>query len=188
MRFSIEYCRFYLQVHYPLCLLWGLLLSTPEWPCWWTFCCRWPVSLVFSLWTQLDKRWALNYYIIFRNGKCDCLLLQNNRFDICCCVQVGKKNDNPKTAGQGLLYKAFENLYAPFLLSKPVRAIVVVVFFGWLCASIAVAPDIDVGLDQELSMPGDSYMLDYFSVSFQNSVTLLKNSWFSLLCFFFFGL
>ena len=111
--------------------------------------------------------------------------MQNNRFDICCCVQVSKKSDSyEENAAEGTLYKIFQHAYAPFVLSKPVRAIVVVVFFGWLCASIAVAPQIDVGLDQELSMPGDSYMLDYFSVSFQNSVTLLKNSWFSLLWFF----
>lgn len=37
-----------------------------------------------------------------------------------------------------------------------------VVFFGWLCSSIAVAPKIDVGLDQELSMPEDSFVLRYF--------------------------
>lgn len=45
------------------------------------------------------------------------------------------------------------------------RAVVMVVFFGWLCFSIALTPRVEVGLDQELSMPEDSYMLDYFSVS-----------------------
>lgn len=44
------------------------------------------------------------------------------------------------------------------------RAVVVVVFFGWLCASIAVSPKIEVGLDQELSVPEDSYVLNYFEV------------------------
>lgn len=57
-------------------------------------------------------------------------------------------------------------MYAPFLLSKAVRAIVTVLFLGWLCSSIAVAPKIEVGLDQELSMPEDSYMLNYFRVSY----------------------
>lgn len=37
-----------------------------------------------------------------------------------------------------------------------------VVFFGWLCSSIAVAPHIEIGLDQELSMPEDSFVLKYF--------------------------
>ena len=92
---------------------------------------------------------------------------QSNRLDICCCVQVGKKSD-PKdgAAAEGALYKLFQDAYAPFILSKPMRAIVMVVFFGWLCASIALTPRVEVGLDQELSMPEDSYMLDYFSVSY----------------------
>lgn len=35
-------------------------------------------------------------------------------------------------------------------------------FLGWLCSSLAVIPYIDVGLDQELSMPEDSYVTTYF--------------------------
>ncbi|CAG2104363.1 unnamed protein product [Medioppia subpectinata] len=33
---------------------------------------------------------------------------------------------------------------------------------GWLCASIAVINKLDVGLDQKLSMPSDSYLIPYF--------------------------
>ena len=86
--------------------------------------------------------------------------------DVLCCVQLGKKNndDESQVAAEGVLYKLFQKVYAPFILSKPMRAIVIVVFFGWLCASIALAPKIEVGLDQNLSMPEDSYMLDYFEV------------------------
>lgn len=92
---------------------------------------------------------------------------ENNRLDICCCIQIGKKKEPKEAAAagaEGPLYKLFQHAYAPFLMSKPIRAVVCVVFFGWLCASIAVAPNIDVGLDQELSMPEDSYMLKYFQV------------------------
>lgn len=39
------------------------------------------------------------------------------------------------------------------------------VFFGWICSSIAVVPHIEIGLDQELSMPEDSFVLKYFKVS-----------------------
>lgn len=59
----------------------------------------------------------------------------------------------------------FQHAYAPFILSKTMRAVVMVAFFGWLCASIALMPRVEVGLDQELSMPEDSYMLTYFKVS-----------------------
>lgn len=38
------------------------------------------------------------------------------------------------------------------------------VFTAWLCASIVVVPKIDVGLDVELTMTDDSYVLKYFQV------------------------
>lgn len=63
-----------------------------------------------------------------------------------------------------MLYKIFKVAYVPLLLKKWVRVIVMIVFFGWLCSSIAVVPHIEIGLDQELSMPEDSYVLKYFQV------------------------
>ena len=56
-------------------------------------------------------------------------------------------------------------MYVPLLLKKWVRAFVMLVFFGWICSSIAVVPHIEIGLDQELSMPEDSFVLKYFKVS-----------------------
>jgi len=57
-----------------------------------------------------------------------------------------------------------QELYVPFLMKKKVRAGVFVIFYAWLCTSLAVLPHIEVGLDQELSMPEDSYVLKYFQV------------------------
>jgi Niemann-Pick C1 protein len=37
-----------------------------------------------------------------------------------------------------------------------------VVFFVWLCSSVFVIPKIEIGFDQELSMPKDSFVLKYF--------------------------
>lgn len=65
----------------------------------------------------------------------------------------------------GLLYKFFKNFYVPALMNKIIRPLVIVIFYGWLCLSIAVLPRIKIGLDQELSMPQDSYVLKYFQVS-----------------------
>ncbi|XP_037927352.1 NPC intracellular cholesterol transporter 1 isoform X3 [Teleopsis dalmanni] len=83
-----------------------------------------------------------------------------NRLDIFCCIR-GKKTDVP-LASDGLLYKFFKSVYVPFLMRKTVRIIIMIVFFGWLCSSIAIAPRIDIGLNQELSMPEDSFVLHYF--------------------------
>ncbi|XP_026319568.1 NPC intracellular cholesterol transporter 1, partial [Hyposmocoma kahamanoa] len=83
-----------------------------------------------------------------------------NRFDILCCVQ-GTKTLNTD-AGESALYNLFKHFYVPFLMKREVRASVMIIFFAWLCSSVAVAPHIEVGLDQELSMPQDSFQLKYF--------------------------
>ncbi|XP_047992313.1 NPC intracellular cholesterol transporter 1 isoform X1 [Leguminivora glycinivorella] len=83
-----------------------------------------------------------------------------NRFDVFCCVQ-GSKVDMPD-AYDGLLYNLFKHVYVPFLMKREVRASVMIIFFAWLCSSVAVAPHIEIGLDQELSMPHDSFQTKYF--------------------------
>lgn len=90
----------------------------------------------------------------------DTLRQSENRFDVFCFIR-GKKTDEIPNQ-EGMLYKFFKIVYVPFIMKKSVRASIMVIFFGWLCTSIAVAPHIDVGLDQELSMPEDSFVLKYF--------------------------
>jgi Niemann-Pick C1 protein len=87
-----------------------------------------------------------------------------NRWDILCFMRGSKKDTHTTNVAmkEGVLYKFFKVIYVPFLMKKIVRISVMVVFFGWLCSSIAVAPHIDIGLDQELSMPKDSFVLKYF--------------------------
>lgn len=90
----------------------------------------------------------------------DTVRQSENRYDVLCFIR-GKRDDVVQVM-EGALYKFFKLIYVPFLMKKSVRPMVMVVFFGWLCMSIAVAPHIDVGLDQELSMPEDSFVLKYF--------------------------
>ncbi|CAB0034871.1 unnamed protein product [Trichogramma brassicae] len=91
----------------------------------------------------------------------DTLRHSQNRMDILCCIR-GSKKDNGEEMIDGILYKIFKFAYVPMLMKKWVRAAVMVIFFGWLCSSIAVVPHIEIGLDQELSMPEDSFVLKYF--------------------------
>ncbi|XP_063990159.1 NPC intracellular cholesterol transporter 1 isoform X1 [Diachasmimorpha longicaudata] len=91
----------------------------------------------------------------------DTLRYSGNRMDVCCWIR-GSKKDSGEEVVDGVLYKIFKLAYVPFLLKKWVRAGVMVIFFGWLCTSIAVVPHIEIGLDQELSMPEDSFVLKYF--------------------------
>jgi Niemann-Pick C1 protein len=84
---------------------------------------------------------------------------------VLCCIVSSEKNDDSR-GHENFLRKGFEKFYAPCLLGFPwVRAAVVLLFLLWLSASICLFPLADVGLDQELSMPEDSYVLVYFQVS-----------------------
>lgn len=84
---------------------------------------------------------------------------ENHRLDLLCCIETSKQD---KTNTNGVLYKFFKNVYAPILLSNFSRVLVLIAFIGWLCSSVAVLNKIHIGLDQELAMPEDSYMLNYF--------------------------
>lgn len=63
----------------------------------------------------------------------------------------------------GFLFGIFKRYYAPFILHHHVRPIVIFIFFTWLATSIALLPYVKIGLEQEITMPKDSYMIDYFS-------------------------
>ncbi|GFV70670.1 NPC intracellular cholesterol transporter 1 [Trichonephila clavipes] len=86
---------------------------------------------------------------------------ESSRLDICCCI---KSSDSEIPSEKiGCLYNIFDKFYAPFLMKDFVRCSVLLVFSAWLCLSIGVIDQIEIGLDQKLSMPEDSYVLKYFS-------------------------
>ncbi|KAM6948894.1 NPC intracellular cholesterol transporter 1 [Aplochiton taeniatus] len=84
---------------------------------------------------------------------------EGNRLDILCCVKL---HEGQEERSEGLLFRFFKKVYAPFILKEWVRPVVVAVFVGMLSFSIAVVNKVEVGLDQKLSMPDDSYVLQYF--------------------------
>ena len=86
---------------------------------------------------------------------------EKRKFDILCCLGAGKKAKKTKEHVP-VLYKVFEHFYAPALLSSYVRPAVMILFLGFTCLSISVVPRVEIGLDQELSMPEDSFVLKFF--------------------------
>ncbi|XP_056149784.1 NPC intracellular cholesterol transporter 1 [Lampris incognitus] len=84
---------------------------------------------------------------------------EGNRLDIICCVKL---SEGQEAKTEGFLFHCFKKVYAPFILKEWMRPIVVAVFVGMLSFSIAVVNKVDIGLDQKLSMPDDSYVLEYF--------------------------
>lgn len=88
----------------------------------------------------------------------DVMREEDNRFDVCCCIRKNKVEKDNETR---FLHKLFETTYAPFLMKPWVRAVVIVAFMFWVCTSVAMVPHIEIGLEEELSMPDDSYVLKY---------------------------
>lgn len=74
-----------------------------------------------------------------------------------------RPSGNQGSTEQGFIQALFTHCYAPFILGcKWVRMGILMTFYSWLCLSIALVHRVDVGLDQKLSMPDDSYVLKYF--------------------------
>ncbi|TRY92855.1 hypothetical protein DNTS_015608 [Danionella cerebrum] len=84
-----------------------------------------------------------------------------NRCEIACCVTVSTQR--PPEPNQGLLLPFMRKYYAPVLLHPITRVIVMLLFIAMFFGAIFLMFHVKVGLDQELSMPTDSYMLDYFA-------------------------
>lgn len=111
----------------------------------------------------------------------------SNRYEIFCFAS-GKKSDESVESDRtrnrdnkhGLLFVFFSKIYAPFLMKPIVKLCVVslkpcfsesvltfcfhklLLFGAWLGISISVVDKVEVGLEQSLSMPTDSYVLDFF--------------------------
>ncbi|NXL57529.1 NPC1 protein, partial [Chordeiles acutipennis] len=87
---------------------------------------------------------------------------ESNRLDILCCVKSNEEMSGVQRS-ESILFVFFKNLYSPYLLKDWMRPIVIAVFVGVLSFSTAVMHNVEIGLDQSLSMPDDSYVMDYFS-------------------------
>lgn len=64
---------------------------------------------------------------------------------------------------EGFLQRFIIRHYAPTLLGKKVKVVVVAVFLGVFTAGVALIPEIKLGLDQRVAIPDDSYLIPYFN-------------------------
>uniref|UniRef100_A0A8C5L4U1 NPC1 like intracellular cholesterol transporter 1 n=1 Tax=Jaculus jaculus TaxID=51337 RepID=A0A8C5L4U1_JACJA len=83
-----------------------------------------------------------------------------SRPDICCCLAT-RKLPLPNQ-DEGLLLCFFRKIYAPFLLHRITRPAAMLLFLALLGTNLYFMCQISVGLDQELALPKDSYLLEYF--------------------------
>ncbi|CAF3904880.1 unnamed protein product, partial [Rotaria magnacalcarata] len=90
---------------------------------------------------------------------------QSDRPDLCCCVpmKLESTTNEIEQESKGMLQQVFTRIWTPMVLgSSYIRAILFSLFIIATCLSLASIHRISVGLDQKLSMPKDSYVLDYF--------------------------
>jgi len=53
--------------------------------------------------------------------------------------------------------------YAPFLIKRATKVTFNVLFFGIFAAALALLPGMQLGLDQRIAIPDDSYLIQYFN-------------------------
>ncbi|KAF7858866.1 hypothetical protein EAF04_008908 [Stromatinia cepivora] len=99
--------------------------------------------------------------------------VEDRRVDCIPCIQI-------KTAGvhlgngsaysrfyegsdEGVLQKFIRKTYAPTLLGRKVKTVIVVVFLGIFAAAVALIPEVALGLDQRVAIPDGSYLIPYFN-------------------------
>uniref|UniRef100_A0A182JGB1 Uncharacterized protein n=1 Tax=Anopheles atroparvus TaxID=41427 RepID=A0A182JGB1_ANOAO len=89
--------------------------------------------------------------------------VESGRLDLLCCVRSTKNpegSDMPD--GPSWLERFVERFYVPNLMRYRVRLCVLALFLVWGSLSLMVVPNIEPGLDQELSMAEDSHVVKYF--------------------------
>lgn len=95
--------------------------------------------------------------------------VEANRVDCFPCVQVGRptnvfdSNTLYASAEEDGIQRFIRRTYAPALLGKKTKATIATVFLGLFVAGLALLPYVQLGLDQRIALPSDSYMIDYFN-------------------------
>ncbi|XP_043263992.1 NPC intracellular cholesterol transporter 1 homolog 1b-like [Colletes gigas] len=133
-----------------LCFLIGALSTMPAVRTFALYAC---VSILVNFFLQITAFVGLLSLDTRRSEK--------NLLDVFCCVKTNKENLEIDE-NSNLVQTIFKRFYTPFIMKTSIRTIVIIVFSVALVVNATVIPNIGIGLEQELSMPVDSYVLKYF--------------------------
>ena len=97
--------------------------------------------------------------------------VESLRADCIPCLTVRRANSSGMSQdnvcddqeGEGIIQKFVRRIYAPFLLGRRVRIVVIVTFLGIFTAGLSLIPEVALGLDQRIALPSDSYLIEYFN-------------------------
>ncbi|KAF9040634.1 patched family-domain-containing protein [Panaeolus papilionaceus] len=89
-----------------------------------------------------------------------------SRIDCFPCIRLPSRIALPEgpsnNTGVGKFGRFIRRYYAPFLLKPVVKGLVLTIFAGIFAASIISIQNIQLGLDQRLALPSESYLVNYF--------------------------
>ncbi|KAI9742995.1 MAG: hypothetical protein M1818_003290 [Claussenomyces sp. TS43310] len=101
--------------------------------------------------------------------------VEDNRADCVPCVQIKSNrihlgayrasgNSIPyEGSDEGFLQRFIRKSYAPTLLGRKTKAVIIVIFLGIFTAGVSLIPEVALGLDQRIAIPDDSYLIPYFN-------------------------
>ena len=85
------------------------------------------------------------------------------RLDCIPCVKISSVEDAPVTLEDGFLKHFVRHYYSRFLLHPVTKGVVLVMFSFLLVVCISFMPYVELGLDQTVALPQDSYLIPYFA-------------------------
>ncbi|KAF2795418.1 multidrug efflux transporter AcrB transmembrane domain-containing protein [Melanomma pulvis-pyrius CBS 109.77] len=96
--------------------------------------------------------------------------VEANRADLFPFVKVSRADSSYLNGGMGYgageegdLQKFIRKTYAPAILGKKAKVFILALFFGIFAAGLALFPKVELGLDQRIAIPSDSYLIPYFN-------------------------
>lgn len=107
--------------------------------------------------------------------------VEENRLDCFPCIRQRKQKGMSQESFSSLSARVlaspgvFENVndpaisklirrhFAPFILGQKIKPIIIAVFFAVFAIGLSLFPKLELGLDQRIAVPSDSYLVDYFN-------------------------
>jgi Niemann-Pick C1 protein len=96
--------------------------------------------------------------------------VEDGRADCFPCFQVVNTDREPGNHAinygmedESTLQRFIRKVYAPALMDNKIKVGIITVFLGLFAAGLALIPRIELGLDQRIAIPSDSYLINYFN-------------------------
>lgn len=84
-----------------------------------------------------------------------------NRIDCMPALRVKNRQEIPLQ--ESVIDHFIRKAYAPFLLRRRTKFVILAVFLGIFTTSLALVPFVQLGLDQRIAIPSDSHLIGYFN-------------------------